>query len=195
MAMRILGRYRTSAPVLVNGEDCDIQLDASGYLMVSPPVLAAGSSRIGNVIVDQEPALAPTTDAPAVVHATNYMAVASDGTNAGTLLTPKFASISRASNADGAAVVSIVSSKKIRVVSCYFVCLTAVGAKFQSSTSDSTGAGVNTDLTGLASYAANGGMVLPFNPTGWFQTAAGESLKLLLNGAVQVSGCLTYVEV
>lgn len=115
--------------------------------------------------------------------------------NGTTALTPKFASISRATNADGAAVVNLVSSKKIRVVAYDLVVIGAVGVKWQSSTSNSTGAGVNTDLCGLKSFAANGGEVKGFNPLGYFETVAGEALKLNLNAAVQVSGELTYVEV
>jgi len=75
-----------------------------------------------------------------------------------TELTPKFAKIDRATNADGAAVVAKVSGKKIRVLKYSLLCAGATGVKWQSSTSDSSGAGVNTDLTPVMSYAANGGI-------------------------------------
>ena len=35
-------------------------------------------------------------------------------------------------------------------------------------------------------------LVLPFNPTGWFQTAAGAAFVLGLGGVVQVSGVVEY---
>jgi hypothetical protein len=41
----------------------------------------------------------------------------------------------------------------------------------------------------------NSGFTLPFNPVGWFETAAGELLNLELSAGVSVDGCLTYVEV
>jgi hypothetical protein len=42
---------------------------------------------------------------------------------------------------------------------------------------------------------ANTGFVLPHNPFGWFETAAGTLLNLELSAAVSVDGCLTYIEV
>jgi hypothetical protein len=63
-----------------------------------------------------------------------------------------------------------------------------VNAKFQS------GAG-GTDLTGLYYLAANGGMVLPYNKLGWFETAVSALLNLNLSGAIPVGGCITYIEV
>lgn len=52
---------------------------------------------------------------------------------------------------------------------------TAVSVKFQSAT---------TDVSALFACAANGGFVLPYNPHGWFQTAANEALNVNLSGAV-----------
>jgi hypothetical protein len=141
-------------------------------------------SEIGTV-----PAAGRTTDSVAAAAQTDALM------NGLTALTPKFAQINRATNADGAAVVNLVSSKKIRVVRLTFVCAAAVGVKWQSSTSNSSGAGSNTDLTPVMSFAANGGVSDAYCPLGLFETNAGEALKLNLNGAQQVSGYLTYVEV
>jgi hypothetical protein len=41
----------------------------------------------------------------------------------------------------------------------------------------------------------NSGFVLPFNPVGWFETAANTLLNLELSGAVSVDGSLVYIEV
>lgn len=102
-----------------------------------------------------------------------------------TSLTPKFAAISAASSGDNTAVAA-VTSKKIRVLSYSLVADGAVTARFQSDT---------TDLTGAMSFAENGGISCAFSPVGHFETAAGVALQLNLGGAVGVRGHLTYVEV
>jgi hypothetical protein len=38
----------------------------------------------------------------------------------------------------------------------------------------------------------NGGIVLPFNAGGWFQTAVGDSLLINLSAGVAVGGSLSY---
>ncbi len=103
------------------------------------------------------------------------------------ILTPKFAAISASTSGDNT-LVTAVASKKVRVVALTLVANAAVNAKFQS------GAG-GTDLTGLFYLASTTGIVLPFNPVGWFETASNTLLNLNLSGAVAVGGCLTYVEV
>lgn len=82
-------------------------------------------------------------------------------------------------------IVAAVTGKKIRVHSLFMVAAGAVVARFES------GAG-GTALTGQMTFAENGGMVLPHNPTGWFETDAGDLLNLELGGAVSVDGGLTY---
>ena len=107
-----------------------------------------------------------------------------DGT---TLVTPKFAVIDAASSGDQT-IVAAVASKKIRVLSVFMISAGTVNARFES------GAG-GTALTGQMNLVANSGFVLPFNPIGWFQTAAATLLNLELSGAVSVDGALTYCEV
>lgn len=104
--------------------------------------------------------------------------------NGSTSLTPKFAKISSTDDGD---TVALVSTKKLRVLSMYFVVAGATTVKFQS--------GATTDLTGAMSFAANGGISLPFNPVGWFETAAGEKLNHVLGSNVAIAGGLTYIEV
>jgi hypothetical protein len=102
-------------------------------------------------------------------------------------VTPKFAAIDAATSGDNT-IVAAVSSKKIRVLSAFLIAAGTVNARFES------GAG-GTALTGQMNLVANSGFVLPFNPIGWFQTAATTLLNLELSGAVSVDGALTYVEV
>lgn len=165
--------------------------DAKTATDVPLPTALSTNNGFKVAIVDDS-GVASALDADTLAAVTQNTKTIMNGT---TSLTPKFAKIDRATNADGAAVVNLVASKKIRVLRYRFICAGAVGVKWQSSTSNSTGAGTNTDLDPVESYAANGGITEAFCPLGIMETAAGEALKLNLNAAVQVSGNLTYIEV
>jgi len=95
----------------------------------------------------------------------------------------KFVAIDEASSG-ASAQIAAVTGKRIRVMSFFMVAAGAVGVKFQSAT---------TDLTGVMSLAANGG-ISTTSHSGLFETAAGEALNINLSAAVQVSGSMAYVE-
>lgn len=99
----------------------------------------------------------------------------------------KYAVIDDASSGDNE-IVALVASRKIRVLSMFMISAGTVAARFES---DAAG----TALTGQMNLIANSGFVLPFNPAGWFETVAGESLNLELSDAISVDGSLTYIEV
>lgn len=144
--------------------------------------IAAGDNNIGNVDL-----------ASALPAGTNLIGKASVGQdtaslyNGATALTPKFAVISGATSGNNT-LVAAVADKKIRVVALTAVAITAVTVRFESGAD-------GTALTGVMSIGATGGFVLPYNPVGWFETGTNTLLNMELGGAVQVSGCLTYVEV
>ena len=107
--------------------------------------------------------------------------------NGVTALTPKFAAV--VASASGATtIIAAVTSKKIRVLAIELMANGTVNAKWQSHTTP-------TDLTGLAYLVANSGYVLPFSPTGWFETVSGEALDINLSAAIAVGGSIVYVEV
>src|SRR5205085_1567401 len=133
--------------------------------LVANIILAAGTNLIGKV---------------ASGHATDVIY------NGTTALTPKFATIA-ASTSGNNTIVSAVTSKKLRVLAAQLISNGTVNAKWQSGAS-------GTDLTGLAYLVANAGYVLPFNPAGWFETAATTLLNLNLSAAVAVGGSILYVE-
>lgn len=133
------------------------------------------------VDVVTQPARVRTTDAIAVALQTDAVM------NGATALTPKFAVIDAATSGDNT-IVGVVASKKIRVLSLFYVSSGSVTTRFESNAG-------GTALTGQMTHAASTGMALPFNPVGWFETAAGELLNLELSGAVSVDGALTYIEV
>ena len=144
--------------------------------------LSSGTNNIGDVDVLTQPARAATTDTITAKLATDAIQ------NGTTALTPKYAKISASSSGNNT-VVAAVTSKKIRVLGWNLVGNGAVNAKWQD------GAG-GTDLTGLYYVAAaGGGICVPFNPVGWFETSSNTLLNLNLSGAVAVGGSLCYVEV
>lgn len=108
-------------------------------------------------------------------------------TAAGTVVTPKFAVIDAATSGDNT-LVAAVSSKKIRVLALFLVSAGTVNVRFES------GAG-GTALTGQMNLVVNTGFVLPFNPAGWFETAATTLLNMELSAAISCDGSLTYIEV
>jgi hypothetical protein len=86
-------------------------------------------------------------------------------------------------------IVAAVTGKYIVVIGYLIVADAAVDVKFQSGTG-------GTDLTGPLGVAANGGAVYAGGidcPA--FETAKSTLLNLNLNGAIQVSGHITYLEV
>lgn len=95
-----------------------------------------------------------------------------------------FAVIDVASSGDNT-LVAAVSGKKIRVHSLFLISAGTVTVRFESGAS-------GTALTGQMSLVANGGFSLPYNPEGWFETAAGSLLNAELSSAVSVDGALSY---
>jgi hypothetical protein len=107
--------------------------------------------------------------------------------NNGVVYSIKYAVIDAASSGDNT-IVSAVTGKKIRVLSCFLVAAGIVNVRFESAAG-------GTALTGQMNLTTYSGFVLPFNEGGWFETVAAELLNLELSGAISVDGCLTYVEV
>lgn len=162
-------------PTMHNGTTHDlVKGDATNGLLVN---LGANN----DVSVTSQPARAAITDTITAKLATDAIQ------NGTTALTPKFAIIDATSSGDNT-IVAAVSSKKIRVLSLVLVSAGTTTVRFESGAS-------GTALTGQMSLIANVGFTLPFNPVGWFETAATTLLNLELSAAVSVDGCLTYVEV
>ena len=104
-----------------------------------------------------------------------------------TLSEVQFAKIDLAA-ATGTLVAAQAAGVKIRVVGLFLVNTTGQTLTFKS------GAG-GTALTGAMALAANGVLALPFNPVGWFETAAAALLELALSVGTQVSGAIAWVAV
>lgn len=89
-------------------------------------------------------------------------------------------------------IVAAVASKKIRVLSLNLIAAAAVSLYANNATTGAIWGG----STNKVALAANGGLVLPHNPYGWFETGTNnEALRFNLSSAVAVAGSLTYIEV
>lgn len=153
--------------------------------------IAAGDNNIGNV--DLASAIPAGTNLIGRIAASPETTTVYEGTTA---LTPKFAKISAASSGENTLVTG-VSSKKIRVLSLCLVGVgTAVNIHFKDAASGNAifADGTNPIPIDKSGAAGAGGLVLGYNPLGWFQTAASGALILNLSGAQAVAGSLTYVE-
>lgn len=186
----------TTKSINFNGVSLNIRVwDESG--------IGSGPYSFGQVFADGSGGNTPAAFSPPGAQATNLSASIAPATdmrtlpmsqdtntllNGNTALTPVDAPIT-ASASGATTLVALVAAKKIRVLSMFLSANGAVNAKFQSHTTTAT-------ATGLIYCAAAGdGLVLPFNPLGWFDTVAGEALDINLSGTVAVGGQLKYVAV
>jgi len=82
---------------------------------------------------------------------------------------------------------SIIAAKtgmSIRVCGLAVVTTLANSVKFLSAA---------TDISALFPLGANGGLVLPYNEHGWFQTAEGEALSVNLSVATATGVHIEYI--
>lgn len=82
-------------------------------------------------------------------------------------------------------IVAAVSGKVIRVLAMVAV----AGGTATNLTFNTKPAGAGTAISPLFANGINGGEVLPFNPSGWFETNSGEGLTVT-TGAGSTTGIL-----
>lgn len=82
--------------------------------------------------------------------------------------------------------VAAVAGRKIRVLALVGVTTLANSVHFRSSA---------TPIAGTFPLAANGGVVLPVNELGWFETAVGEALVVNMSVATAMGLQVIYVMV
>lgn len=106
-------------------------------------------------------------------------------------MTHKRALANVAASQTDASVVAAVAGKKIRVVSV----VAKAGGTATNVTFNTKPGGAGTAISPLFANGVNGDTTLPFNPCGWFETAAGEGLSVT-TGAGSATGILVgYIEV
>lgn len=80
-------------------------------------------------------------------------------------------------------VIAAITGKRIRVVGLAVITTLANAIKFMSAA---------TGISATLPLGANGGVVLPFNEHGWFQTAEGEALNINLGTATSTGVQVVY---
>ena len=176
-----------SASLTVDDGGGSITVDGSVTVSSSIP---AGSNNIGTVDINSLPAADRSTDTIAATLSSDGIATGSLAASSLSIKTPKFKVASVAASSTDSSVIASVASKKLRILSAYIMCgSTATDITFESD--DPT-----TDTTvWKATLSANGGVVLPFSPLGWFETDAGEALIATTSAGSTVQINLTYIEV
>lgn len=152
----------TSLPALPTGTNNIGDVD-----VLTLPALVAGSANIGDVDVLTVPALIAGTARIGGVYPVGGQQI----DEGGTVRAVSRAFVNAVLIGNTAVVAAQGAGVKIRVLSAMAVGTLAVTIKFQSAT---------TDITAGFPLGINGGMVLPYNPHGWFETAANEALNINL---------------
>jgi hypothetical protein len=83
------------------------------------------------------------------------------------------------------ALIAGVAGIKYRVLAVAIIATLANTVKFQSASSD---------ITATFPLAANGGMVLPFNEHGWFETVVGDALNVNMGVATATAIQIQYIK-
>lgn len=107
-------------------------------------------------------------------------------------LVVKYAKADVALSQTDSAIVAAVASKKIRVLS---YSLSSAGAANTSAVFTTKPAGAGTAKSAVHLLALSGQHHASFNPSGHFETVAGEGLSLTTGAGGQVGVTLSYVEV
>lgn len=136
--------------------------------------LPSGNNTVGTVSMS-----GGSPDRTDVIFNTNSVAV-----------TPQFGTIGFSALGNNV-VVGTISGKRIRVVAMAYLISTATNLYWQ----DSTFSGLWGVASAPANFAANGGVVFPYNPVGWFQTGSGNALVANISASSSVSGSLTYLQI
>lgn len=89
-----------------------------------------------------------------------------------------------ASSLGSTQIIAAQTGMSIRVIDAAVVTTLANTVKFQSNA---------TDITASFPLGANGGLVLPFNEHGWFQTNIGEALNINLSVGTATGLQINYI--
>ena len=168
LGVQLLAVRKDTAAALAgtDGDYHPLEVDDAGLLWVN---------------IGEMPGSSRTTDSVGAAHQTGVIM------SGLTELTPKFFSESVTASDTDEELVAAVTSKKLRVIALVAHCAaTATDMTFES--------GGSTRIHKIPA-GANGGQVLPFNPSGWFETTAGSSLTVTTGtgSTCEISG--VYVEV
>jgi hypothetical protein len=109
----------------------------------------------------------------------------------GTASTVKRAKSNIAASQTDSIIVAAVSGKKIRILALSVL----TGATATTITFNSKSAQAGSAISCLYANAANGGLVLPYNPLGWFETVLSEGFSATTGAGATTGVHVVYVEV
>lgn len=89
------------------------------------------------------------------------------------------------SSSGATALVAAAAGARYRILSVAIVTTLANAVKFQSA---------STDISATFPLGANGGIVLPFNEHGWFETNTNEALNINLGTATATGVQIQYIK-
>lgn len=107
-------------------------------------------------------------------------------THAVPLSTPHVNVAANPSTATDTSLVAAATGAKYRVLSVAIVTTAANNVLFKSAT---------TAISATWPLGANGGLVLPFNEHGWFETASGEALVFTTSAATACGVQVQYIKI
>ncbi len=96
----------------------------------------------------------------------------------------KYAKLTVALADDNALVANAVVNVKIKIMALWLSAVADNTIQFKSDT---------TAISSIIYVPTDGGMVLPYNPYGWFETLAAEDLNMTLTVAALVGVNITYI--
>jgi hypothetical protein len=102
----------------------------------------------------------------------------------------KYAKSDVAASATDSSLVAAVTGKRIVVIQAVWV----TGTTATTVVFNSKGSGAGTAISGTFSNDINGGVVLPFSQSGWFETNVGEALTCTTGAGSTTGITLTYIE-
>lgn len=198
------GRRNNSGTARVAADDevCELSVDNTGRLLVS---LDSGSASAGIHAEDAVHSnghngiqvLGVRNDLLATTRTStngDYSSLSVDSLGAVFVNTApgevKRAFVNLAASTTDGSIVAAVATKSIRILSAFLLC----GATPTTVTFKSKPAGASSAISPDLQAGQNGGLVLPFNQSGWFQTVAGEGLTATSGAGSTVGILVNYIE-
>lgn len=106
-------------------------------------------------------------------------------------LTPRTAFANIAASTTDGTLVAASGSKRIRITGVVVM----TGNRATDITFNSKPSGAGTAITCLFACSANGGFVMPFSPTGWFESSGDEGISVTSSGGSTTGIQCTYIEI
>ncbi len=209
--VKVGGVFNSTLPTLTTGQRGDLQLDASGRVLVAQPTASALNATVSGTVTANQGGtwtVQPGNTANTTPWLANTQAISSTGSAAPTNadLQGELASgnlighigcdksvVINAATSGSTQLVALVSGQVIYVCGYNFMAGGTANVKLLYGTGTNCGTGA-TDLTGPYPLIAQTGVSYGNGEGTVFRTASANALCVNLSAAVQVSGVVTYTQ-